>query len=268
VQCNAITRSMDNCFYLKRKKTNKFDRVSDALKPVLPSQFLIIAVFIVSASWTQTGFKTSYIFKFCRRGGHTGMVKNLSESMPAGWIHAAESEGSCTKIPSWYSTTARNNPNSICTTDSGLCRCRRCLASRLIPSASRTWRNKTTIFSRENPISRRPCRTTAPPNRDLTKLCPGSSWAVFWVIFLVLSVANPMLWLLRQLWSNCWRRLRLAFHPLLRQSHSGVFRIRCRIPHVYEFVYLHLYYNIPTTKMGKNDIVSMLLIALIHSSSE
>ena len=150
----------------------------------------------------------------------------------------------------------------------GLCRCRRCLASRLIPSASRTWRNKTTIFSRENPISRRPCRTTAPPNRDLTKLCPGSSWAVFWVIFLVLSVANPMLWLLRQLWSNCWRRLRLAFHPLLRQSHSGVFRIRCRIPHVYEFVYLHLYYNIPTTKMGKNDIVSMLLIALIHSSSE
>merc|ERR1712071_684356 len=46
-----------------------------------------------------------------------------------------------------------------------------------------------------------------------------------------------------------------SFSSFAKTVTLGCIPYSCRIPHVYEFVYLHLYYNIPTTKMGKNDIV-------------
>merc|ERR1712071_575372 len=94
-----------------------------------------------------------------------------------GWP-AAEGEEFCTKSQLCQWTSGWNQPQTISTTDSALCRCRRCLASILIPSALRTCRKETTISSRENLTSRLLCRKTAP---DMARLCPGSSSAIFFV---------------------------------------------------------------------------------------
>merc|ERR1712071_53180 len=141
---------------------------------------------------------------------------------------AAEGEEFCTKSQLCQWTSGWNQPQTISTTDSALCRCRRCLASILIPSASRTCRKETTISSRENLTSRLLCRKTAP---DMSRLCPGSSSAIFFVqhklpLCKSLPLPLPLLKLLklrqqRQQWSR--QRLELFLMPLLRLSLPVVF---------------------------------------------
>merc|ERR1712071_429741 len=142
---------------------------------VLSSLVLMLCIDSVFPATTVTTTSTSISIY----SSTTKVVfKSFCIKTTAGIVACRRSEEFCTKSQLCQWTSGWNQPQTISTTDSALCRCRRCLASILIPSASRTCRKETTISSRENLTSRLLCRKTAP---DMARLCPGSSSAIFFV---------------------------------------------------------------------------------------